>query len=115
GPGGGISAWNANGPAAGSCEPRARPTAKIVRGAISRSRLDLDQRHLRHRAARRRTAFRAGGLAAGAAALGLGLGDLLGVPRHRAGEIFEAELLDARLVLDRADAHPAAPPSPAQY
>src|SRR5262249_18500129 len=32
GPAGGGSAWNANGSAASSCEPRARPTAKIVRG-----------------------------------------------------------------------------------
>src|SRR5262249_3890085 len=88
--------------------PRARPTAKIVRGAVSRSRLAVDQRHLRHRAAGRRAAFRAGGLATGAAALGLGLGNLLGLRRHRAVEIFEAELLDARFVLDRDDAHVAA-------
>src|SRR5262249_15905908 len=103
-----VSAWNANGPAAGPCEPRARPTAKIVPRPITPSRLPLDQRHLRRRAAGRRTAFRAGGLAAGAAALGLGLGNLLGLRRHRAVEIFEAELLDARFVLDRDDAHVAA-------
>src|SRR5262249_9417950 len=91
-----------------NAEARAWAIAKAVRGAISRSRLDLDQRHLRHRAARRRAAFRAGGLAAGGAALWLGLRDLLGLRRHRAVEIFEAELLDARFVLDRDDAHVAA-------
>src|SRR5262249_22567687 len=77
-------------------------------GGISRSRLDLDQRHLRHRAARRRAAFRSGRLAARAAPFGLGLGNLLGLRRHRTVEIFEAELLDARFVLDRDDAHVAA-------
>src|SRR5262249_19118675 len=103
-----VSAWNANGPADGSCEPRTSATAKIVRVPISRSRLDLDQRHLRHRAARRRAAFRAGRLAAGAAALGLGLGNLLRLRRDRAVQILETELLDAGFVLDRDDAHVAA-------
>src|SRR5262249_6711068 len=87
-----------------------RASRSIARlyGAISRSRLDLDQRHLRHRAARRRTAFRAGRLAAGAAALGLGLGNLLGLRRGRGVGIPEAALRGARLVLDRDDAHVAA-------
>src|SRR5262245_66285392 len=76
-----------------------------------RAELLLDQRHLRHRAARGRraaVAFRAGGLAARAAALGLGLGNLLRLGRDRPVEVLEAELLRAGLVLHRDDAHVAA-------
>src|SRR3954451_923386 len=71
--------------------------------------LDLDQRDLGHRAARRRraaAALGAGRLAAGAAALGFRFRDLLRLGRDRPLEIFERELLRAGFfVLGRDDAN----------
>src|SRR5712691_5550682 len=71
----------------------------------------LDQRYLRHRPAWRRRASIAPWagrfVATGRPALGLGAGrlrDLLGLRRHRAVEIFEAELVEAGLVLHQDDA-----------
>src|SRR2546430_17617665 len=73
--------------------------------------LDLDQRHLRHRTARRRAAaFRSGRLAAGTAPFALGLGGLLGLRRDRAPEIFEGELFEAGFIPHRDGAYMAASP-----
>src|SRR5262245_50025331 len=74
--------------------------------------LDLDQRHLRHRAAARRAAVAAVvrrlGLA-GARLARLRRGrDLLRLGRDRAFDVFEPDLVLARLVLDDHDADMAA-------
>src|SRR5262245_47460079 len=94
---------------------RWRSSAAIRWSSDGPDGLHLDQRHLRHRAARRRrpaVALGAGRLAATRRpALGLGadrLRDLLGLGRHRPVEIFEAELVEAGLVLHHDDPHMAA-------
>src|SRR5258706_2903728 len=80
------------------------PESISLGGKPIKGSLHLHQRHLGHRAARRRTAaLRAGWPAARAAPFALGLGNLLGLGRDRPLEIFEAQLLGTRFVLDHYD------------
>src|SRR5215475_11002557 len=99
----------------GALQARKRPgRARPFYSSDADPALDLDQRHLGHRATRRwraAVALGAGRLAARALALGLGaerLRDLLRFGRDRPVEEFEAELGRAGLVLDRDDADVAA-------